>query len=159
MSNFAANLKALRIAANMTQDELSKKLGISRSAIGMYESGERQPDFETLEAIADTFNVDMNTLHGRTESPTIQNDVPLDKETTHLVNLYHNANEQAQKTAVLVLEQGQQKPNLKIVPREPAYIEREAVAFEGEVKRSKATPEQSAEATRLIREIEKRQKD
>jgi len=30
----------------------------------MYERGEREPDFETLEAIADYFNVDMNYLTG-----------------------------------------------------------------------------------------------
>lgn len=28
----------------------------------MYESGTREPNLEVLEAIADTFNVDMNTL-------------------------------------------------------------------------------------------------
>lgn len=28
----------------------------------MYENGNREPDFETLEAIADYFNVDMNYL-------------------------------------------------------------------------------------------------
>lgn len=30
----------------------------------MYESGSREPSFETLEAIADTFNVNMSTLLG-----------------------------------------------------------------------------------------------
>jgi repressor LexA len=32
----------------------------------MYERGEREPNFETLEAIADVFNVDMNYLLGKT---------------------------------------------------------------------------------------------
>lgn len=31
----------------------------------MYEVGKREPDFETLEAIADLFNVDMNFLLGK----------------------------------------------------------------------------------------------
>ena len=31
----------------------------------MYENGEREPNFETLELIADTFNVDMNYLLGK----------------------------------------------------------------------------------------------
>lgn len=44
---------------------MADKLGISRSAIGMYEKGEREPNFETLELIADTFNVDMNFLLGK----------------------------------------------------------------------------------------------
>lgn len=44
---------------------MADKLGVSRSAIGMYENGEREPNFETLELIADTFNVDMNYLLGK----------------------------------------------------------------------------------------------
>ena len=34
----------------------------------MYELGKREPDFETLEAIADLFNVDMNFLLGKVGS-------------------------------------------------------------------------------------------
>ena len=41
-------------------------LKVSRSTIGMYETGSREPDFETCEAIADIFNVDMDYLLGRT---------------------------------------------------------------------------------------------
>lgn len=33
----------------------------------MYERGEREPGFETMEAIADLFNVDMDYLYGRTD--------------------------------------------------------------------------------------------
>jgi transcriptional regulator with XRE-family HTH domain len=36
----------------------------------MYEAGKREPDFETLEAIADFFNVDMDYLLGRTDKTT-----------------------------------------------------------------------------------------
>ncbi len=68
MSSFHVILKQLRKNSNMTQPELAQKLGVSRSAISMYELGSREPDFETLEAIADVFNVDMNTL--------ISNDTP-----------------------------------------------------------------------------------
>ena len=64
MGNFSKVLKKIRLNHNLTQAELAKQLGISRSAVGMYESGEREPDFETLEAIADFFNVDMNYLLG-----------------------------------------------------------------------------------------------
>lgn len=39
-------------------------MGMTRSAIGMYETGKREPDLETLEAFADYYNVDMNTLTG-----------------------------------------------------------------------------------------------
>lgn len=65
MSDFSSILKRLRKEKNMTQPELAQHLDISRSAISMYEIGSREPDLETLEAIADFFNVDMDVLTGR----------------------------------------------------------------------------------------------
>lgn len=71
MSEFAINLKKLRTEHKLTQEELASKLKISRSTLGMYETSKREPDFETLEVIADFFNVDMNFLLGR---PISEND-------------------------------------------------------------------------------------
>ena len=70
MANFQNILKMLRTSKGITQDELAKALKISRSTIGMYESGSREPDFETLELIADYFNVDIDYLLGRTSKTT-----------------------------------------------------------------------------------------
>lgn len=64
MSEFARILKFLRRREKLTQQELAKKLKISKSSISMYENGNREPDFEQLEMIADFFNVDMNFLLG-----------------------------------------------------------------------------------------------
>ena len=68
MSNFSDNLVYLRQRAGMSQQELAERSGCSRSAIGMYETGKREPDLETLETFADIFNVDMDFLTGRVES-------------------------------------------------------------------------------------------
>lgn len=62
---FKEVFKKLRKEKHLTQSELAAALGISRSAISMYENGEREPDLETLEAIADYFNIDMNQLTGQ----------------------------------------------------------------------------------------------
>ena len=59
---FSNNLKRLRQEKGMTQQKLADLLGISRSAVGMYENGEREPDFETSELIADFFNVRLDEL-------------------------------------------------------------------------------------------------
>ncbi len=67
MSNFSTALKALRKGQNMTQSELGKKLGVATSTVGMYERGEREPDFSTLEKIAEFFCVNMDTLLGKEE--------------------------------------------------------------------------------------------
>ncbi len=71
MGNFFNIFKSLRLSSGYTQQELSEKLGISRSTIGMYETGAREPDFETLELIADFFNVDIDYLIGRTKQTTV----------------------------------------------------------------------------------------
>lgn len=71
MGNFKNVFKQLRIAVGFTQSEMAEKLGISKSTISMYENGNREPDFETLEKIADFFNVDIDYLLGRTEKTTV----------------------------------------------------------------------------------------
>lgn len=70
MGDFANIIKRLRSSSGMTQTELAKKLGVSRSTIGMYETGARSPDTEMLEKIADLFNVDVDYLLGRTNKTT-----------------------------------------------------------------------------------------
>lgn len=70
MAQFDKILKLLRNEKNMSQQELADALGISKSSINMYERGERQPNFEILEMIADYFNVDIDYLLGRTTKTT-----------------------------------------------------------------------------------------
>lgn len=67
MARFCDRLSFLRKREQLTQAEFSQKTGIGRSAVSMYERGRREPDFETLEVIADYFNVDMDYLIGKSD--------------------------------------------------------------------------------------------
>ena len=67
---FNSRLKALRLARDFTQGELAKRTGLSQSAIAMYENGKREPKIETLELLADFFNVDMNYITGNSDKTT-----------------------------------------------------------------------------------------
>ncbi len=67
MATFKERLKALRAEKGWSQQRLADELEISKSSVNMYERGEREPSFETMEAIADIFNVDMDYLYGRTD--------------------------------------------------------------------------------------------
>lgn len=72
MATFADMLVYLRKREGLSQAQLAEKTGLKRSTIGMYETGKREPDFETLEAFADLFNVNMDTLlgkEGKSDSP------------------------------------------------------------------------------------------
>lgn len=60
-------LVELRKKRKMTQEELAGVLGISRSALSLYETNKRQPDFETICRLADFFDVSIDYLLGRTD--------------------------------------------------------------------------------------------
>jgi transcriptional regulator with XRE-family HTH domain len=70
MAEFAKIFKQLRLERELSQSRLADQLGISKSAVNMYERGDRRPDFETAEVIADFFNVDMNYLLGYSDKIT-----------------------------------------------------------------------------------------
>ncbi len=59
------NLKNLRCARALTQQQLSEIIGISRVNYTRYETGASNPDFETLIKLADFFDVSLDYLFGR----------------------------------------------------------------------------------------------
>lgn len=67
MATMGQRIRELRLSLGMTQGKLAATLGVSKSAIGMYETDRREPDNSTLEAIADFFNVDMDYLYGKAD--------------------------------------------------------------------------------------------
>ena len=67
MINFGERLRLLRTRKGLSQLDFAKQIKISKSAVNMYERGEREPSFEVLETIADYFNVDLDYLLGKTD--------------------------------------------------------------------------------------------
>lgn len=68
--DFRTRLKELRKEKRLNQRELAYRLSIAPSTISMYENGNREPNFEILEQLADFFNVDINYLLGKTNKTT-----------------------------------------------------------------------------------------
>ncbi len=57
-------IKELRLEKNLSQKDLAEKLGASQRSISSWETGARQPDFETLEKLTKFFNVTADYLLG-----------------------------------------------------------------------------------------------
>lgn len=57
-------MKELRQEQKLSQTELAKILGVSQRVISNWERGEREPDFEMLEKIANFFHVSFDYLLG-----------------------------------------------------------------------------------------------
>ena len=57
-------LKTLRENNNLTQDELAVRVMVTRQAVSRWETGETQPNTDTLQLLSKEFNVSINTLLG-----------------------------------------------------------------------------------------------
>lgn len=55
-------IRTMRKSRGMTQEDLARSIEQSPSSITMYETGRREPDLETLEALADVFNVTLGSI-------------------------------------------------------------------------------------------------
>ena len=57
-------LKQLRTDAGLTQDELAERVYVTRQAVSRWETGETQPNTDTLKLLSKLYDVSINTLLG-----------------------------------------------------------------------------------------------
>lgn len=74
---FSKRLKELR--GNMSQEQLAKKLGVSRGSISFYENGDRTPDILFLDSVSKYFEVSTDYLLGYSEAKN-DNNINISKE-------------------------------------------------------------------------------
>ena len=60
--NIGANIKRLRKAKDITQDELADFLGVSFQAVSKWERGDCYPDITMLPSLANLFDVSLDEL-------------------------------------------------------------------------------------------------
>ncbi|WP_404427270.1 helix-turn-helix domain-containing protein [Ureibacillus chungkukjangi] len=68
MVSIGSKIKYLRERNNISQKDFAKKIGVSNTVLSRYESGDRKPDYDTLQLIADYFEVSTDYLLGRTQN-------------------------------------------------------------------------------------------
>lgn len=60
--NFGEKLKMLRTGQNLTQQQLASRLGVQKSVVSYYESGERTPSTDVLVKLARVFHTTTDYL-------------------------------------------------------------------------------------------------
>lgn len=65
LTTLRKNICAYRKLLNITQEELSYKLGVSKNLVSNYENGISTPDILTLIKLADIFDITLDALVGR----------------------------------------------------------------------------------------------
>ena len=99
-------ISKLRYENGYSQVELAEKIGITKGAVGMYETDKRKPDYDTLIKLADLFNVSTDYLLSHTVNslPEAANqavNVSLDNsrysnQGLYILELYESMNEEGQ---------------------------------------------------------------
>lgn len=73
MNTLGDRIRILRSGRALTQQAVAEALGVSRSAVAMWEKDEREPDLETLAQLAKLLGVPLTALVERREAPLPQN--------------------------------------------------------------------------------------
>ena len=56
------NLRDLRTARNLTQEQVAAQLNVTRQAVSSYESGRTRPDIDTLLRLAEIYQVSLDQI-------------------------------------------------------------------------------------------------
>ena len=86
-------LKEIRLSRNRTQEEVSDFLKITRASYTNIENGKRDPDTQTLMALADYFQVSMDEIFGRSQKTIKKPSFTLSEEEKRLILDYRGFNE------------------------------------------------------------------
>lgn len=97
-------IRVLRIKRGLSQSDLAKALGVSRSAIGNYELGLREPDIDTIEAMADYFDVSVADMMGREDVAITPPPTPHTREAMILSAGIDRMPEEERKRAIEVVK-------------------------------------------------------
>lgn len=74
-------LRELRKKCGLTMKELGAEIGVAESTISQYETGKREPDYETLLKLAEYFGTSVDVLlRGEPQDASPAKPVILDKE-------------------------------------------------------------------------------
>lgn len=98
--SFASRLRQAREQAGFTQQDLAKKLGVTKNAISNYENGVSSPKWEILVEIFDILHVDPNFLYQDDFSSELAEAHVLTPQQSTLLAAFDQLNEEGQIKAV-----------------------------------------------------------
>ena len=86
LDSLGYRIKHLRERNNISQKDFANKIGVSNTVLSRYESGDRKPDYDTLQLIADFFEVSTDYLLGRTDTTALTPQEQAEQEFQAFIN-------------------------------------------------------------------------
>lgn len=90
------NIKYFRKKQGLTQTELGLMIGVGKSNISMYESGDRLPPLDVVSRLAQVFHIDIDTLVGQTNQTS--------EAAQKMMELFNQLPPDAQEKAIPLIE-------------------------------------------------------
>ncbi|MBJ6363612.1 helix-turn-helix domain-containing protein [Paenibacillus sp. GCM10012307] len=90
-------LRELRLRKNISQEEVARRVGITRSAYSHYEINNRQPVYETLIKLANFFEVSLDYIIGGEQSGQAS---PVMSDTVEIFRLLNNMDHEKRKRSI-----------------------------------------------------------
>jgi len=94
---FGERLKELRILKGLSQDELGKRLGVSKQAISNWEIENVTPALDMFQSVANFFHVTPNYLLGYDEHMKLDVEGLKEREISHIMMLIDDLKAHHQK--------------------------------------------------------------
>ena len=94
-------IKELRKRNNLTQIDLAKEMEVTKGTVSTWETNRRRPSFETLDALASLFNVNMAYLLGSSNDDTSAGQSEEERDDAALSQVEEDLTEYALKYARL----------------------------------------------------------
>lgn len=95
---FQEKLKINRLNKSMSQEDLARKIGTSRAAIGFWENGKRIPKIEQVMKIADAFGIEWTELLD--DDAPVYSTVTVRGEERALISSYRQLNDEGRHMLV-----------------------------------------------------------
>ena len=131
--SFASRLKEQRERMGLTQAALAAKLGITKGAVGNYETGLNSPKAEILFKVFEVLHCDANYLF-QDEMSSLREDTASPDEMELLVKKFRRLDAVSQKVVLTVLDlelQRQSADSETPVPSRESFRTQKAPSYEG----------------------------
>ena len=97
-------LRQIRKSRGLTMKQLGDLVGKSEPAIGLYETGNREPDFETLLKLADVLNCSVDSILG--------NNFALTADEEYLLYFFRSLNDLGQRQLLKTARSYSEDPDM-----------------------------------------------
>ncbi|WP_239614285.1 helix-turn-helix domain-containing protein [Cohnella mopanensis] len=97
--NMGERLRELRLRRKISQEEVARHIGITRSAYSHYEINNRQPVYDTLIKLAAYFDVSLDFIIGGSQSKA-KNELSVTPDTKEILSLFQHMNHEQRKKSI-----------------------------------------------------------